>query len=223
MTNKQKIAWTGDDEHGFTGNVDGVALYKVRTVLHPPAGPREKPRRLYLTRRLEPRSYEGVGDTSHTADDAKTQCEVDYRNGGRAALHKILGHALTIVEALGFHTSKLKTPKPRETLDDALAIVKAAGFRISKPKVPKPKGRPGPVFAAEFSDGSRVRMSVACSTEPLDWTRGERLARHAWASRHKVPLDCDSAELAKIAPPINACRFERDGQVLAERNGGGAA
>jgi hypothetical protein len=59
-------------------------------------------------------------------------------------------------------------------------------------------------------------MSVACSTEALDWTRGQRLARHAWASRHKMPLDWDSAKLAEMAPPISVCRFERDGVVLAQ-------
>jgi hypothetical protein len=60
-------------------------------------------------------------------------------------------------------------------------------------------------------------MSVACSTETFDWERGQRLARHAWASRHKVPLDLDSAELAKMAPAIIASRFEQGDKVLAER------
>jgi len=228
MTNNQKIAWSGSDEHGYTGNVDGVALYKVRIVLHPPAEPREKPRRFYLTRRLEPRSYEGVGDTSHTLDEAKADCESDFRNGGRAALYKILGHALLVVEALGYCVSKLETTKRKDrvskpTLDDALAVVKAAGFRVSrasKPKIPKRKNQVGPTYAAEFSDGTSVRMSTFGSAKELDWGRGERLARLAWASRHKVPLDLNSAELAKMAPPISACRFEQDGKVLAERLAG---
>ena len=206
MTNNQKIAWSGSDEHGYTGNVDGVALYKVRIVLHPPAEPREKPRRFYLTRRLEPRSYEGVGDTSHTLDEAKADCESDFRNGGRAALYKILGHALLVVEALGYCVSKLETTKRKD--------------RVSKPKIPKRKNQVGPTYAAEFSDGTSVRMSTFGSAKELDWGRGERLARLAWASRHKVPLDLNSAELAKMAPPISACRFEQDGKVLAERLAG---
>src|SRR5262249_8999883 len=226
MSNKQNIIWSGNDEHGYVGTVDGIQLYKIRAELYPPAAPepQRKNKYLYLTRRLNTRAFEGVGGTSHTADDAKAQCEADYRNGGRA-VHKNLGHALLIVEAAGFHVSKSQASQrqDRDILDDALATVRAAGFRISKPKVPKPKGRPGPVFACEFSDGSRARMSVACSTEPLDWDRGMRLARHAWASRHKVPLDLDSAELTKIAPSISVCRFERDGVVLAQRNGGGVA
>jgi len=219
MTSKQEIVWTGNDADGFVGTVNSVALYKIRTVPYAP-GPRRKDEKLrytYLVRRLNTRSYEGVADTAHTADEAKTACEVDYtRNGGRAALHKTLGHALLIVEALGYRVSK-------PTLDDALAVVKAAGFRVSrasKPKIPKRKNHVGPTYAAEFSDGTSVRMSTFGSAKELDWGRGERLARLAWASRHKVPLDLNSAELAKMAPPISACRFEQDGKVLAERLAG---
>jgi|SRR5262245_50620429 len=229
MTNKQELLWTGNDEHGYIGSVNGVQLYKIRTELYPPRAPQSKAEYLFLARRLNVGHYEGFGETSHTASEAKTLCEIDFTyDGGRAALHKTLGRVLLIVEAFGFHVSKLNPSKhkgriSKPTLDAALAVVRGAGYRIRKPKVPKPKGRPGPVFACEFSDGSHVRMSVACSTETLDWVRGERLARHAWASRHKVPLDCDSAKLAKIAPSISACRFEQDGVVLAARNGGGGA
>jgi len=219
MTSQQEIVWTGNDADGFVGTVNSVALYKIRTVPYAP-GPRRKDEKLrytYLVRRLNTRSYEGVADTAHTADEAKTACEVDYtRNGGRAALHKTLGHALLIVEALGYRVSK-------PTLDDALAVVKAAGFRVSrasKPKIPKRKNQVGPTYAAEFSDGTSVRMSTFGSAKELDWGRGERLARLAWASRHKVPPDLNSAELAKMAPPISACRFEQDGKVLAERLAG---
>jgi len=35
--------------------------------------------------------------------------------------------------------------------------------------------------------------------------------RHAGASRHKASPEA--------APPIIACRFERDGELLAQRNG----
>ena len=222
MTNKQQIVWSGSDNNGYVGNVSGIALYNIRTVPTPPVYPGQKsPKYLFLTQRLNTRGYEPFDGASraNTVNEAKTQCAVDFtRNGGRAALHKTLGHALLIVEALGFHVSKLKTPRPGETLDNALAIVRAAGYRIRKPKVPKPKGRLGPVFACEFSDGSRVRLSVACSTETLDWDRGENLARQAWASRQKMPLDLDSAELAKLVPPIITGRFEQNGVVLAQRN-----
>jgi len=228
MTKKQEIAWSGSDDNGYVGDVNGIALYKIRSELYPPRAPfQRKGEYLYLSRRLNTRSYEGFTHTSHTADEAKAQCEADFaRNGGRAAFHKTLGHALLIVEALGFHVSKPETAKRKDrvskpTLDAAIAVVRAAGYRTSKLKAPKRKGRPGPVFACEFSDGSRARMSVACSTETLDWVRGERLARQAWASRHRVPLDCDSAELLKIVPSISACRFEQGDKVLAERNGGG--
>jgi hypothetical protein len=107
-----------------------------------------------------------------------------------------------------------------DSLNKALAVVKAAGFHVSRPKTPKSKGRAGPVFEARFSDGVHVRLTVHASLTELDWNRGERVARQAWASRHKVPFDRNSAELAKIAPSIRACQFELDGTVLAQRNGG---
>jgi hypothetical protein len=109
------------------------------------------------------------------------------------------------------------------SLDEALAIVKSAGFRISRPRSAKRKNNHvGPVFVCEFRDGTAVRMTThtALEIEKLDWDRGERLARQAWASRHKMPLDWDSAQLGKIAPPVIACRFEQGGEVLAQRNGG---
>jgi transcriptional regulator with XRE-family HTH domain len=101
-------------------------------------------------------------------------------------------------------------------LAEALAIVEAAGYRVAKvkPKTPKHKDRVGPTFAATFSDGTTVRMTTHTPVEKLDWDRGECLARHAWASRHKA--------LTEAAPPIVACRFEQDGRVLAQRNSGTA-
>jgi hypothetical protein len=233
MTNKQKITWTGSDEHGYTGTVNGVALYKVQTVVHPPAGPHHKPRRFYLTRRLEPRSYEGVGDTSHTLDEAKADCETDFAcNGGRAALHKILGTALLVVEAFGFHISKPETVKRKDrisksTLADALIAVRTAGYHVRKLSVPKRKTQVGPTFVCEFSDGVTTRMSTCTSLENLDWRRGERLSIAAYQSRLRAqyrklngkpcPID-----LIPAPPAIVSARFERDGKVLAERNGGGA-
>jgi len=226
MTNKQKIVWAGDDDNGYVGTVGGVQLYKVRAVPIPPVYPGQKsPKYLFLPHRREPHSYGHLDGVSRadTVDEAKTLCETDFAyDGGRAALHKTLGAALLIVEAFGFRVSKPETAKRKDrvsksALDAALTLVRASGYRVSKPKVPKPKGRPGPVFACEFSDGSRVRMSVACSTETLNWARGERLARHAWAARRKVPIDLDSTELVDIAPAIVSARFERaDGTVVAQ-------
>ena len=106
----------------------------------------------------------------------------------------------------------------QKILGEALAVVKAAGYRVSKPKTPEHKD-PSPTLTATFVDGTTVRMTTFSSLEKLDWNRGERLARHAWASRHKVLLDWDSSKLAKIAPSISACRFEQGSKVLAQRNG----
>jgi hypothetical protein len=110
----------------------------------------------------------------------------------------------------------------QEILDKAIAAVRAAGFRVSKPKTPKHKNRIGPAFVCKFADDTITRMTTATSLENLDWGRGVRLARHAWASRHKAPPDWGSAKLAEIAPSIIACGFEQDGKVLAQRNGGSA-
>lgn len=111
-------------------------------------------------------------------------------------------------------------------LEEALAVVRAAGYRVSKPRTSKrrnPKDRVGPTFVAEFADGTVTRMSTFTSLKELDWSRGEYMARHAWASRRKAPPDWDSAKLAEAAPPIIACRFEQNGKVLAQRNGAGGA
>ena len=229
MAKNQEIAWEGSDAYGYTGSINGLRLYKICAELYPPRAPfQRKAEYLYLARRLNVSHYEGFGETSHTADEAKTLCEIDYAyDGGRAALQKTLGRALLIVEALGFTVFKSGVPErkgrvSKPTLAEALTIVKTAGYRVSKLKAPKRKG-PGPSIACEFGDGTRVRMSVACSTGAPDWERGRRLARQAWASRHKVPLDLDSVELAKIAPVITSARFERaDGTLLAARASGGA-
>ena len=109
------------------------------------------------------------------------------------------------------------------SIDEAIAFVKAAGYHVSKPKNPEPKKRVGPTFVAEFADGTVTRMSTFTSLNKLDWSRGEYMARHAWASRRKAPPDWDSAKLAEAAPPIIACRFEQNGKVLAQRNGAGGA
>src|SRR5262249_52813850 len=114
----------------------------------------------------------------------------------------------------------------QEILNGALAVVKAAGYRVSKPKTPKSKGRVGPTFVCEFSDGTVVRMTTYCeSDDKLDWDRGERLSQAAYQSRwraqyHKRNGKSCPVDLIPVPPAIVSARFERDGVVLAQRNGG---
>jgi hypothetical protein len=217
MHDRRGLVWTGDDEGGYVGSVNGIQFYKVRTVLHAP-GPRrkdERPKYLFLTRRLNTRNYEAFNGASRvdTADEAKAQCEVDYTRSGRAALHKTLGHALTIVEALSFRVSK-------PTLDDALAVVKAAGFCVSKlktpkPKTPKRKNQVGPTFVAVFENGETTRMSTYTSLANLDLGRGLRLSRAAYEARARRRF---GGSLHPVPPPIVRAHFEQDGNVLATYN-----
>jgi transcriptional regulator with XRE-family HTH domain len=124
---------------------------------------------------------------------------------------------LVFAEAIGFDPGialrKIQTAG-NGVLDEALAIVKAAGYRIvkprTKPKSPEHKTRVGPTCVIEFDDGVVTRMSTWCaSDEKLDWDRGVRLAQAAYQSRTR-----------RSPPAIIAARFERDGQLLAQRNGG---
>src|SRR5262249_35068787 len=98
---------------------------------------------------------------------------------------------------------------------EAIKTVKAAGYRVVKPRKPKifqrDKDRVGPTFVAEFADGTTTRMSVFTSVEKLDWERGERLSVAAYQSRFQT---------YEIPPAIVSMRFEQDGVVLAQRNGG---
>jgi hypothetical protein len=111
--------------------------------------------------------------------------------------------------------------KAGPTLAEAISILKAAGYHVHKPRKSKqtPQKCVGPTFRCRFADGTTTHMTTfsATAVESLDWTRGQRLARQAWASRRKVPFDWDSAKLAEVAPSIIACRFEQDGEVLAQR------
>jgi hypothetical protein len=130
------------------------------------------------------------------------------------------------------------------SLSDALTIVKAAGYRVSKPRKPKRfkrgKDRVGPTFVAEFADGTITRMSTYVpSLENLDWGRGERLAQAAYQSRWRTRVLAQYREqngglhltrwqyrepainlIAPVPPTIVSARFEQDGKVLAQRNGG---
>jgi transcriptional regulator with XRE-family HTH domain len=123
--------------------------------------------------------------------------------------------------------SRLESGRRRIDVCEFLDLAKAIGFnpsavlekiqgvvrnRVAKPKNRKSKNYVGPTFIAEFTDGTITRMTTYTSLEQLDWDRGEHLARHAWASRHKAAPE--------TAPPIITARFERNGTVLAQRNGG---
>ena len=140
-------------------------------------------------------------------------------------MHKVSEKPLlALIEVGGVNDRPVVVPAAtplHATFIEAIKMLKAAGYRVSKPRKPKVfkrgKNRVGPTFVAEFADGTTVRMTTHSAPEKLDWERGERLARHAWAARHKIPSDRNSAELSKLAPPINICRFERDGVVLAQR------
>jgi|SRR5215471_10064522 len=104
------------------------------------------------------------------------------------------------------------------------------------PRARKTKGkiktRVGPTFVAEFADGTVTRMSIFTPITPverLDWGRGERLAQAAWQSRWRAQYRkqngklCPVNEIALVPPAIARSRFEQNGVVLAQRNGGGVA
>jgi hypothetical protein len=104
-------------------------------------------------------------------------------------------------------------PKAALTLAEAIGMVRAAGYRISKPRTPKQpkhKDRVGPTCVAEFSDGTRTRMTTYTPLDKLDWDRGVRLSRAAYQSRHPG---------APVPPAIISVHFEQDGKVLAQRKG----
>lgn len=98
-------------------------------------------------------------------------------------------------------------------LANAIELVKAAGYTVSKPRKKRIskaiKNQRGPTCIARFADGQITRMTTHCPGDVLDYGRGERIAREAWASRHKTTAD--------NSPPISSISFERDGDVLGER------
>ena len=200
------LDWSGDNENGYIGKINGVPLYQVQVLA---CEGQNKGIYLYFPNRLLPPAYcslccLGDDDASSpkTTDEAKAQCEIDYSNGGSTTL--------------------------REILDNALAVVRAAGYRVVKPRKQKNpkrnKDRVGPTFVAEFSDGVITRMSTYTSLEKLDWDRGERLAIAAYQSRWRTwfrkqtgkacPLSPDNL----VPPAIVSARFEQDGKVLAQRD-----
>jgi hypothetical protein len=123
---------------------------------------------------------------------------------------------LTLVEAGGVNDMPVVMPVAEATSDavtEAIKTLRAAGYRVSKPKKPKVfqrgKDRVGPVFIAEFADGTVTRMSKFTSLKNLDWGRGERLSQAAYQSRWRT---------RETPPAIISARFEQDGKVLAQRN-----
>ena len=103
---------------------------------------------------------------------------------------------------------------------EAIAMARAAGYRVSKPRKPKKFNRSkthvGPCFVAEFADGTVTRMTTYCMADDrLDWDRGMRLARAAYASRQRTRARAEPEIVASIAPAIVAAHFERAGVVLA--------
>jgi hypothetical protein len=104
--------------------------------------------------------------------------------------------------------------RPAPEVLQAISLLRAGGYRIGRPTKQRRrlqssgKDRVDPTFYAEFADGTAVRMSICTSHEQPDSERGRRLARQAWASRHRVPLSITSAELIGVCPAIISERFE---------------
>jgi len=128
-------------------------------------------------------------------------------------------------DAEALRAGSTRSNDAKAALDRALATVKAAGYRVSRPKTPKSKGRVGPTFVCKFADGTVTRMSVFTSLEKLDWGRGVRLSQAAYQSRWRTHIRKQTSkpcliDIAPVPPAIVSARFERNGVVLAQRNGG---
>jgi hypothetical protein len=100
------------------------------------------------------------------------------------------------------------------------ALCKRVG--VKPPSQRREQLRPSPTFVAEFADGERVRMTIAC-LGGYDWGRGRRLAEAAWRSR--LPqIEIEEIEIARTydvplrdrghrtPPKIISCHFEHDGR-----------
>jgi hypothetical protein len=78
------------------------------------------------------------------------------------------------------------------------------------PATPTPKSIPASdsvVFAAEWSDGTKTRMSIYTMVGELDIERGVAVSHAAYSSRKRIPM-------AEIAATIVQAYFEKDGTVL---------
>jgi hypothetical protein len=195
------LDWSGDDENGYVGTVNGIQLYRVEA--------RQSQEYPYFIYNLGTRARYTLGYASYvgTIDEAKARCEADYvDNGGSTAAREALDEALALIKAAGYRASK-----PR-----------------AKPKrKPKSKDRVGPTCVAEFNDGTVTRMTTFTSLKNFDWNRGERLSQAAWQSRWRMHKRTEVGRLvtlwAPTPPAIVVMRFEeQDGTVLGCRpdNGG---
>src|SRR4051794_30693403 len=98
-------------------------------------------------------------------------------------------------------------PVPRDT--------KAAAADGSSPIADYPvtryrSDRVGPTCVATFADGEITRMSTATlPNKPLNAGRGLRLSVAAYEARQR------QRRTGWLVPPIVACHFERDGEVVA--------
>jgi len=199
------LDWSGDNENGYIGKINGVPLYQVEVVA---CQSRNKGKYFYFPNRLFPPDYcflcclgDANARSPKTIDDAKAQCATDYNNGGSTTL--------------------------REILADALATARAAGYRVSKPRKQKnskskSKTRVGPTCVCTFADGIVTRMTVFTALEKLDWNRGARLSIAAWESRWQMHKRAQVGRLvtlwAPTPPAIVAMHFEEvNGIVLGRR------
>jgi hypothetical protein len=88
--------------------------------------------------------------------------------------------------------------------------IKHRSMRKAAPATPAPKSvQPSDslVFAAEWSDGTRTRMSIYSTLNNLDFARGVTVSRAAYSSRRRVPI-------TDIAATIVQAHFEKDGVML---------
>jgi hypothetical protein len=195
------LDWSGDNENGYVGTVNGIKLYEVKVL--------DSQRPLHFIYSLGTRAHYTLGEASYvgTIDEAKARCEADYvDNGGSTAARKALDEALALIKAAGYRVSKLRAKPKRK---------------------PKSKDRVGPTFVCEFADGEVTRMSTFTSLKKLDWDRGERLSQAAWEVRWRARERKQQRPywvVAPVPPAIVAARFEQDGVVLARRpNDGGVS
>jgi hypothetical protein len=90
-----------------------------------------------------------------------------------------------------------------------------------------------PTFVATFKDGAVTRMSIYCKKES-DWSRGKRIAAHAWQTRdrrhrieeflathdryeHRHQMEEFLTKLEDREPSeIASCHFDVDGQMVLE-------
>ena len=81
---------------------------------------------------------------------------------------------------------------------------------LLKPATPPPpevKPSDSPTLVAQWSDGTKTRMSTYTLLKKLDLKRGIALARAAYSSRKKMPMAAIEATIVEV-------HFEKDGLVV---------